>query len=321
MTNDDKKSSKTIKSYDCKICDYNTCKKTNYEKHLNTIKHSRLQINDKSLQNSYKPLSKVATSLLVCNCGKEFKFRQNLWTHRKKCIYKEMSKIEIEEVSKNDLIKQLLLQNQQLIFENKEFKELMMEQSNKMLELATKPHTINNTHTHTNSHNQQFNLNLFLNEKCKNAMNMSDFIDTIKIMDNDFEDMGKLGYVQGISNILIKSLRDLDETIRPLHCSDIKRETIYIKDNDTWDKDDNKDKIKKTIASISNKNVKYIPIWRDANPTALDGTTKKNDEYMKIANQIMTSITPDDQSGINKIIRNVANSVTIDKENALYIPL
>jgi len=281
----------------------------------------KLQINDNSLQNSYKSESKVATALLVCNCGKEFKFRQNLWTHRKKCIYKEMSKIENEEVSKNDLIKQLLLQNQQLIFENKEFKELMMEQSNKMLELANKPHTINNTHTHTNSHNQQFNLNLFLNEKCKNAMNMSDFIDTIKIMDNDFEDMGKLGYVQGISNILIKSLKDLDETIRPLHCSDIKRETIYIKDNDTWDKDDNKDKIKKTIASISNKNVKYIPIWRDANPTALDGTTKKNDQYMKIANQIMTSITPDDESGINKIIRNVANSVTIDKENALYIPL
>jgi hypothetical protein len=126
--------------------------------------------------------------------------------------------------------------------------------------------------------------------------------------------MGKLGYIQGISNIFIKGLQDLDETIRPLHCSDIKRETLYIKDNDSWNKDENKQKIIEAINGLSHKNVKYIPIWRDSHPEALDGTTKKNEQYMRIVNQVMTSVVPDDPNGINKIIRNVANKVCIDKE-------
>jgi hypothetical protein len=144
-------------------------------------------------------------------------------------------------------------------------------------------------------------------------MNMSDFVNSLKIMDDDFEEIGKLGYIQGISNIFIKGLKDLDETARPVHCSDIKRETLYIKDNDVWDKDNNKEKMKQVIAEIAHKNVKYIPIWRDLHPEAMDGTTKKNDQYMRIANQVMTATTPDDDVGINKIIRNVANKVCIEK--------
>jgi hypothetical protein len=217
-------------------------------------------------------------------------------------------------MSKNDLIKQLIVQNQQLIFENKEFKELILEQSNKMLELATKPTSVINN---SNINNKQFNLNLFLNDKCKNAMNMSEFLDTIQIEDDDFENMGKLGYIQGISNIFIKGLKDLDETVRPLHCNDLKRETLYIKDNDTWNKDDNKQKVRNAIALIAHKNFKYIPVWQEANPSSFDVTTKKNDLYMKIANQVTTAITPDDDSGINKIIRNLANQVVIDKDNAI----
>jgi len=145
-------------------------------------------------------------------------------------------------------------------------------------------------------------------------MNMCDFIDSIKIEDNDFENIGKLGYIQGISNIFIKGLKDLDETIRPMHCSDIKRETLYIKDNDTWDKDDSKEQVKHAIAMIAHKNFKYIPVWTESNPGAFDATNKKNDLYMKISNQVTTCITPDDDSGINKIIRNVANNVCINKK-------
>jgi hypothetical protein len=210
-----------------------------------------------------------------------------------------------------------------LLKENKEFKELildqsnkMVEQSSKMLELAAKPTNIINN-TNSNNNNKQFNLQVFLNEKCKNAMNMSDFLDTIQIEDEDFENIGKLGYVQGISNIFIKGLKDLDETLRPLHCNDIKRETLYIKDNDVWNKDDNKHKIRNAIALIAHKNFKYIPIWQDANPSSFDVTNKKNDLYMKIANQVTTAITPDDELGINKIIRNVANKVVIDKDSGM----
>jgi hypothetical protein len=293
---------KEKKQYFCENCDFQTSHKNDYIRHTMTSKHkNRVNGNEKTQKNTNELFC------YYCKCGKLYKNNSGLWKHSKICqFYAPHS----EEMSKNDIIKQLLLQNQQLIFDNKEFKEMMFEQSNKMLEMASKPSTINNMN---NSNNKQFNLNVFLNEKCKNAMNMSEFLDTIQIEDDDFENIGKLGYVQGISNIFIKGLKNLDETLRPMHCNDLKRETIYIKENDIWDKDENKQQIRKVIALIAHKNFKYIPIWREANPSSFDVTTKKNDLYMRIANQVTTAITPDDEFGINKIIRNVANSVVIDK--------
>jgi hypothetical protein len=289
-------------NYECKICDFNTFKKNHYNRHINTKKHL-------GLQNDYENGQKVPAPQMVCLCGKQFSNRQNLHRHKKSCIHscKSLELLDKENMTKNEIIKQLLMQNQQLIFDNQEFK-------NMVLEIVSKPttSTINNTNC---NNKQQFNLQVFLNEKCKDAMNMSDFISSLKILDEDFENIGKLGYVQGISNIFIKGLKDLDETMRPIHCNDIKRETLYIKDNDVWGKDDNKHQIRHAIALIAHKNFKYIPIWIEANPQALDGTTNKNDQYMRIANQVTTAITPDDDSGINKIIRNVANKVIIDKEN------
>ena len=302
-TNDYKKVSKNLTSFICESCYYNTSKKRDYEKHLLTKKHLGLQNDDKKSQ-------KVSTPNMVCGCGKEFSNRQNLYRHKKTCNETSIGKESGVEPTEKQLIKELLIQNQQLIFENKEFKEMMFDQSNKMLEIATKPSTVNNI----NTNNNQFNLNVFLNEKCKNAMNMCDFIDSIKIENDDFENIGKLGYIQGISNIFIKGLKDLDETVRPMHCSDIKRETLYIKDNDTWDKDDNNQQVKHAIAMIAHKNFKYIPVWTELNPGAFDATSKKNDLYMKISNQVTTCITPDDDSGINKIIRNVANNICINKK-------
>jgi hypothetical protein len=297
---------KSSTHYECKICDYITSRKSNYEKHTQTKKHADLQMADICYQKVAGNMATHTNEDLLCNCGKIFQHRQSLFKHRKKCVYKH------EELNKNDLIKQLIVQNQQLIFENKEFKDLIIDQSNKMMELATKPTSIINNNN-SNNNNKQFNLNLFLNENCKNAMNMSDFIESIQIEDEDFENIGKLGYIQGISNIFIKGLKDLDETVRPLHCNDIKRETLYIKDNDVWNKDDKNSKIRNAIALIAHKNFKYIPIWQEANPASFDVTTKKNDLYMKIANQVTTAITPDDDNGINKIIRNVANKVVINK--------
>ena len=300
MTNNDKFGALKGTIYECKKCDFISCKKTHYERHLKTNKHSELHKN-------VNDIKKTTKALLECICGKEFKHRQNLWIHKKRCHFIE-SKFD-EDINKNELIKQIMLQNQQLLFDNQEFKTMI-------LDIVSKPTTINNTNNNTNcnNNNNQFNLNVFLNEKCKNAMNMSDFISSLEILDEDFENIGKLGYIQGISNIFIKGLKDLDETVRPLHCNDLKRETLYIKDNDVWDKDDNKQKIRNVIALIAHKNFKYIPVWKEANPTASDVTTKKNDLYMRIANQVTTAITPDDETGINKIIRNVASNVVIDKK-------
>jgi len=305
----------------CESCDYNTARKSQYDRHLLTAKHLKMA---KKIQNDIKMVINGTKKFLddscdenACECGKIYKHYSGLWRHKKSCN-KAQNAIEemVGQMSDKELIMYLLK-------ENKEFKELildqsnkMVEQSSKMLELAAKPTNIINN-TNSNNNNKQFNLQVFLNEKCKNAMNMSDFLDTIQIEDEDFENIGKLGYVQGISNIFIKGLKDLDETLRPLHCNDIKRETLYIKDNDVWNKDDNKHKIRNAIALIAHKNFKYIPIWQDANPSSFDVTNKKNDLYMKIANQVTTAITPDDELGINKIIRNVANKVVIDKDSGI----
>jgi len=298
--------------YFCENCQFKTNNKNDYSRHILTAKHTlRISGND------------LVMKAFCCEvCSKTYKSAHGLWYHKKKCEKTQKTQnpengdLSLETLTDKQVIYEVLKQNKELILENKEFKELIMNQSSLMLEQNSKMCEIvskQSTTINNNCNNTQFNLNLFLNEKCKNAMNMSDFVNSLTIMDDDFEDMGKLGYVQGITNIFIKGLKDLDETARPLHCSDIKRDIIYIKDNDVWGKDNNKDKLKKVIADIAHKNVKYIPIWRDANPEALDGTTKKNVEYMRIANQIMTATTPDDENGINKIIRNVASMVCIDK--------
>jgi len=307
---------KTLR-FNCEKCNFSTNNKKDFSRHILTPKHKKLINTNENI-----PLKEH-----YCNCGKIYKHMSSLCKHRNNCTFTKNP--ENEDTSKNDLIKQLIIQNQQLIFENKEFKEFMieqskhmMEQNGKMMEIASKPVTINNNNntlqSNTNCNNkQQFNLNVFLNEKCKNAMNMSDFIDSIKVNDEDFENIGKLGYVQGISNIFIKNLQKLDECIRPMHCSDAKREVIYIKENNEWKKDENQKAVRHVIAMIAHKNFKYMPFWTDANPGVFDGSTKKNDLFLKITNQITTAITPDDDVGICKIIRNVANRVVIDKSGGL----
>jgi hypothetical protein len=299
-----KKLQKVAPIFFCKKCDYTTSKKSSFDKHLATAKHhlvtlgnSEVALNDSHLYSCEK-------------CNKTFKSRHGLWYHKKKCD--PIQQNVIENVIENEFVK-ILLQ------ENKEFKEIIIDQGNKMIEqskiildIANKSNsTINNN---INTNNNQFNMQFFLNEKCKNAMSIADFVDSIEIQSEDLEVFGNHGYIQGISNIFIKGLKDLDETIRPIHCGDIKREILYIKDNDIWNKDENQQKIRKTIAMIAHKNLKYIPIWKEANPTSSDVTTKKNDLLMRIMNQITTSITPDDESGINKIIRNVASKVCINKK-------
>jgi len=299
--------SKTEKTaaYSCSVCTFISRNKTDFDRHLLTAKHKK---NEKRIQKDTEKVPKICPEIYKCGCGKTYHHHSGLWRHKKSCSFfliGESDELLLlgDKLNEKDLIMYLLK-------ENKEFKEMIIDQSNKMMELATKPSTINNTNC---NNKQQFNLQVFLNEKCKNAMNMSDFVSSLEIENGDFEDMGKLGYVQGISNIFIKGLKDLDETIRPLHCSDRKREILYIKENDEWNKDETKDKMRNAIALIAHKNFKYIPIWKDANPSADDATNKKNDQYIRIVNQVTTGITPDDCTGINKIIRNVANRVTIDR--------
>ena len=295
IQNDSFLSQKVAGKFHCKKCDYKCSRKNDFEKHCETKKHKMIQIDIHSSQNVAQELSQHFS----CVCGKFYSKRPNLYRHKKTCSMANKT----STMNDTELVKYLFT----------EFKEVILEQSSKMLELASIPKTMNNNNCNNNTNNNQFNLQFFLNEKCKDAMNMSDFINSIQIENDDFENMGKLGYVQGISNIFIKNLKDLDETVRPMHCNDSKREVLYIKENNVWDKDENKKQVRHAIAMIAHKNFKYIPVWTEENPQALDGTTKKNDQYMRIANQVATAITPDDEAGINKIIRNVSQNVVIDK--------
>jgi hypothetical protein len=227
--------------YNCKYCDYNTSKKTNYSKHHDTLKHKNNENNAKN--NEF--VAKSSKSYTCEICFKHFNDRAGLWRHKKKCINTNKTK---DEPTDKELVMMLLKQNSELIKEQSDIKQIIFE--------IVKQGTNNNTTniTHTNSHNKAFNLNFFLNETCKNAMNITEFVDSINLQISDLEKVGEIGYVEGISNIIIKNLNALDETKRPLHCTDKKRETIYIKDEGQWEKDDdNKSKFKKTINKINSK--------------------------------------------------------------------
>ncbi len=303
------KSPKISKKFYCSICDYTTCKNSDYQKHLITSKHIN-SYND--LQNNDKLSQKVAKKF-ICECGKGYKHRQGLSYHKKTCDTKpENITMSVEEKTlennqySGDLILELLKQNQ-------EFKELIIEQNKQMLEMS-KDRNITNNITQNNTNNNKFNLNVFLNETCKDALNLSDFLESLILTLTDFENFGPLGYCGGISNILIKGLNNLDISKRPIHCSDLKREVIHIKNNDTWHKDEDKQQMIKAIKAIEHKNVKQMSLWAKANPEYKDPNHKKSDLYTKLIDQSLCDTDKEKAlKSYNKIIRTVAKEILVDK--------
>ena len=281
-------SKKNENNYCCDSCDFNTCKITDYNRHLLTQKHTRNKMATDGNINLEK------TPYTCENCGKEYNDRTGLWRHNKKCVSNKQDHTQNANVLGD---KELIMM---LINQNKELMEIVKNGTN-----TNHSHNNNNT----NSHNKAFNLNFFLNETCKNAMNITDFVDSIKLQLNDLMDVGELGYVEGISKIIVKNLNNLDETIRPIHCTDKKRETMYIKDENTWEKDE-KRKIKKVIKSIANKNIKLLPQFREKYPDYSNSYAKISDTHDKIVIEAMTS----DQDKDEKIIRNISKVTTISQE-------
>jgi hypothetical protein len=237
-------------------------------------------------------------------CNKKYIHRQGLWRHKKKCIniQKHESIYSEKEFDKDNII-------MMLIKENTDFKKLLMEQQSLMMKVIENGTTNNNNSNNTtNSHNKAFNLNLFLNETCKNAMNISEFIDSIKLQLSDFINMGDIGFVEGISNIIVKKLNSLDETIRPIHCTDQKRETFYVKDENIWEKDDDeKKKIQKVIRNVSFKNENLMRVYKETYPDYNDPESKRSDQYSKIMVEAMDC----KEESREKIIRNISKATTI----------
>ena len=301
---------KNAEKFVCIFCDFKCFKISNYNSHILTRKHKMLTNVDKKMPKNADKFS--------CECGKEYNHRQSLSVHKKKCLIKKEEKKEIEneniiEIENNTISSNLILN---IIQQNHEFKDLLLEQNKIIIEMSKNNGTTNISNSMNNSNNKTFNLQLFLNETCKDAMNIMDFVDSIKIQLTDIESIGELGYVNGISKLIIKNLKALDEHMRPVHCSDMKRESLYVKDANVWEKEDSDNKkIKKAIKYIAHKNICALPIWKAKYPDYNNSESKRSDQYSDITMEAMGGHGDNDEEKANKIVKKIAKEVLINKNN------
>jgi len=289
----------------CVSCDFKCYMKCDWERHILRPKH----INKVFLDNSEE---KKTNKTYNCKCGRIFSTSSGLWKHQQKCGLDKP-----DNLSESNLIIQLIKQNQ-------EFKELLIEQNTKIVdtfsvaigEAIKQCSTINNINSNVNSNNKTFNLQVFLNEDCKDAMNINEFVDSIKFQLDDLEHMGQVGFVEGISNIIIKNIKALDITKRPVHCTDPKRETIYIKDGGVWIKDDEDNKnVRKLIKRIAFRNSKCTKLYKEKYPDCTEYDSKYSNAYNKIVLEAMGGGSKcDDYDSENKIIKRIVKVMTIDKQ-------
>jgi hypothetical protein len=235
-------------------------------------------------------------------CNKIYNDRTGLWRHKKLCNADEDNVLSDEPSHTNELDELKGFMNY-LMKENSEMKGMMME--------VIKNGTTQNSHNTTNSHNKAFNLNFFLNETCKDAMNITEFVESIKLQLSDLEKVGELGYVEGISNIIVKNLKNLDVTQRPVHCTDKKRETMYIKDENTWEKDEEQKKMHKLVRKVADKNARMLPKFKEAHPDCTKSASRYSDQYNKIIMEAMGGRGDNDFEKEEKIIKKVSKEVII----------
>ena len=290
------------RKYICDKCNYSTTKKCDYNKHLTTLKHNlETNIDDKN----------------VCfSCKKSYSSYSNLWKHRRVCKKANLEK-DLPELPTDNASDAII----EFIKKSSEMQTFMMEQhkelQNTINELTKKQElTMQNPSTIIqNQVNQQFNLNFFLNEQCKNAINIQDFLDNIKLTVADIEATGRLGYVNGISRIFINKLKEMDVFMRPLHCTDLKRETVYIRDQNAWEKEkDEQPKLKKVVKIIARKNLKQLPAWQEKNPEYAINNSAQNEAFTQLSLTCLGSYTEEeDERDTQKILRNVFKGILVEK--------
>jgi hypothetical protein len=305
LPNETKKSHK----YGCDFCNYNTDNKKDFFKHLSTSKHNKILFSQKKSQD------------FICECGNKYIHRQGLWKHQQTCgiINEEITEEKPTTVTSESELKILTNLVLDVVKQNKELISQNQELTNKIVDICKTGVQSNNiSNSNINSNNKTFNLQFFLNETCKNAMNITDFVNSLQLQLSDLENVGKLGYVDGISSIIVKNLNALDETTRPIHCTDKKRETFYIKDEDKWEKDDDqKKKIKKVINKVAFKNQNLLNKFKELHPGCNFSESKYADQYSKLVIEAMGGLGDNDKEKEDKIIRKIANEVTISKQKGM----
>jgi hypothetical protein len=295
--------------YYCEKCDYGTSKKSSYDDHISSTKHKKaIGFNE--------TLPKICSNFVCKNCNKKYKDNSGLWRHKKKCNDGEKISTDIQESPKSDEIQELKEFMKYLMHENSDLKNMMLEQSTMMMEVI-KNGTVANSHntiSTNNSHNKAFNLQFFLNETCKDAMNITDFVESIKLQLSDLENVAEVGYVEGISDIIVKNLKKLDVTQRPVHCTDKKRETMYVKDEDTWEKDEENKKMHRVVKKVTDKNARLILKYKELHPDCITYHSRYSDQYNKIIVESMGGSGDNMFEKEEKIIQRVSKNVTVDKE-------
>ncbi|AET73172.1 hypothetical protein PGAG_00283 [Phaeocystis globosa virus 12T] len=320
--NPNKNVAKVATEFYCECCDYKCSKKYNFTKHLSTVRHQKMEILTKPNEILMNPnknvanvakVAKVSNDMFICGCGKQYKHKSTLCAHKKKCGYKEPVCVEIKKTTEasGDVVALLMEQNKLLTEQSKQQAEQsnkQAEQSNKQIELLTTTikEMSGNMGSNNTTTNNQFNINMFLNEECKDAINMSDFIKSIQVSLDQLEYTTNNGVCKGITRVIMDNMNKLSKYERPLHCSDLKRETIYIKDNDKWEKDTHKEKLKKVIEKTSNKNYTALTEWTKENPAFM----KQDDKQMFYARSISAMGKP--IVGVeDKIIKSICKDIQV----------
>ena len=322
------KNPKNPRKFECKYCNYLTSSKKDYEKHKLTRKHLKEtgELNMETIKNPQ-------TQPIICDiCGKRYKTRTGLWKHKKTCegeIKDELREPENEPVNQElpdvskmitpEMVMSLLTQNQEfkdlIVVQQQEMTKLqnkLLEREDKLIEAVKEGKTINNNCNNTNSNNK-FNLNFFLNEQCKNAMSIADFVNNMVLTVDDLKNTGSLGYIDGITKIFTDKLKAIDTYDRPMHCTDLKRETLYIKQNNEWDKDTDKEKMKRAIECVANKNLHNLDTWKEENPGHEVMDSKEDKEFVQIMTNSLGGMGTDREKNKQKIIKNVLKEVMVEK--------
>jgi len=283
--------------YICKDCDYTTSRKSQYDRHLSTRKHLMTTLR--------LPNSSLA---FHCECGKEYSCRQNLRRHKQICV--KTVRVNDTPVQVHDKDSTLVIE---LLKQNKELHQMILGQNQKMIEIAG--NVGNNNNNTINNTTNKFNLNVFLNETCKDAINLNDFIQSIELNPDDFIRTGEIGYVRGISDIMVERIRDMDPHTRPIHCTDLKRETVYVKDSDKWSKEDeNKTHLRKAVKIVAGKNQAQVHTWIKQNPNYEILDTPECDKYFEYTKVSLGGCGKEEDTKFeNKIMNNVLKETVIDK--------
>lgn len=299
---------KVDQKFKCECCDYITSKKNNLTKHYSSQKHILIK-------RYFDFQNEVAKAKSQCACGKIYKHRQSLHTHRKTCNFVlQTNNAEANVADTNELLN---LSNDafiEIVRQNKELQNVLVEQNNKMIEMSKNKQVVIN-----NTTNNQFNLHVFLNEQCKDALNIMDFVNSLQLQVKDFENTGRLGFVEGISRIIVNGLKQIDVHKRPIHCTDVKRETLYIKDQDLWSKaNPDKNRLKRAVNIVAQKNLSQLPKWQEENPDCTNINAKENETYLQLSLAALGGRTPEeDAKYMDKIVRNVLKEVVIDKSSLI----